>query len=119
MHLTRLAAALLVCAVSAVASAAHAEIYPHRGFLTGSAFLALSPPERLYYTTGVLEGVLSAPYLGSPLERPARLDRCLSDMSNAHVADVLTAYLGKHAEERPFEMPSVTLRALAILCGTK
>ena len=119
MHATKLAAFLLACVVSLVAATANAEIYVHRGFLTGGAFLALSPPERLYYTTGVLEGVLSAPYLGSPLERPARLDRCLNDKSNADVADILTDYLGKHAEEQRFEMPSITLRALAVLCGGK
>jgi len=116
MHAARLAGLFLVCTVSAMAPA-KAEIYAHRGFLTGDAFLALSPSERLFYETGVVEGVLSAPYLGSPLPRAARLDGCLRGMSNAEVTDMMTAYLGKHADERQYEMPTVTLRALAARCG--
>ena len=116
MHGARLAGLFLACAVSTIAPA-NAEIYAHRAFLTGGAFLALSPSERLLYETGVVEGVLSAPYLGSPLPRAARLDRCLHGMSNAEVTDMLTAYLDKHADERQYEMPTVTLRALDARCG--
>lgn len=120
MRAARLAALpILACILSTIAGGASAEIYAHRGFLTGSAFLALPPSERLFYATGVLEGVLSAPYLGSPLGRPAQLDRCLYGVSNARVADILADYLGKHSEEQRFEMPTVTLRALAALCGMK
>lgn len=117
MHAARLACLCLACTVSAIATA-KAEIYAHRGFLTGSAFLALSPSERLFYATGVVEGVLSAPYLGSPLQRVAQLDRCLHGMSNAQVADILTEYLDRHSAERRFEMPTVTLWALAAVCNT-
>lgn len=116
MHAARLAGLFLACTTTAIAPAS-AEIYAHRGFLTGGAFLALSPSERLFYETGVVEGVLSAPYLGSPLPRAARLDRCLHGMSNAQVTDMLTEYLHRHADERQYEMPTVTLRALAVLCG--
>ena len=119
MHAPRLATLIFACVLSMSVGDANGEIYAHRGFLTGSAFLALSPQERLFYATGVLEGVLSAPYLGSPLDRPAKLDRCLSGVSNARVADILTDYLDKHSAERRFEMPTVTLRALATLCGVK
>jgi hypothetical protein len=116
MHAARLAGLFLACTISTTAPAS-AEIYTHRAFLTGGAFLALSPSERLLYETGVVEGVLSAPYLGSPLPRAARLDRCLHGMSNAEVTDMLTAYLDKHADERQYEMPTVTLRALDARCG--
>lgn len=111
-----LAGIVLACTISAILPA-NAEIYAHRAFLTGSAFLGLSPSERLFYETGVVEGVLSAPYLGSPLARAARLDQCLHGMSNAEITGMLTAYLDQHADERQYDMPTVTLRALAARCG--
>jgi hypothetical protein len=42
----------------------------------------------------------------------------LHGMSNAQVADILTEYLDRHSAERRFEMPTVTLRALAAVCNT-
>jgi len=102
-----------------LSAVANAEIYVHRPFLTGEAFLALSQSERLAYATGVVEGILSAPYLGAPIERASQLNGCLYGMTGAHIAGILTEYLEGHFAERQYDMSTVTLRALNALCNRK
>jgi len=98
---------------------ASAAVYPHRPFLTGDGFLGLSQSERRDYAIGVVEGMLASPYLGASIERASRLNECLSGKDGAEIVAILSGYLGEHAEERRYDMPTVTLRALAALCGTE
>jgi hypothetical protein len=76
----------------------------------------MNPSERAIYSTGVVEGILSAPYLGAPLERASALNWCLYGMTGERIADILTKYLEAHPEERRYEMPTVALRALSRTC---
>jgi hypothetical protein len=107
----------LICTFSLVCIPVRAERYAHRPFLTGEAFLALPPSERLSYATGIVEGILTAPYLGAPIERTSQLNGCLYGKNDVQLAGVLSDYLRQHSEERRYEMPSVTLRAFAALCS--
>ena len=120
----RLMITVVLCAISACFvwvsfAPARAAVYPHRPFLTGDGFLALSNSERSDYAIGVVEGMLAAPYLGASVERASRLNGCLSGKDGAEIAAILDRYLTEHAEERRYDMPTVTLRALAALCGTE
>src|SRR5262249_32233577 len=122
--MSRLMIPVVVCAISAsfvwaFSAPARSAVYPHRPFLTGDGFLALPNSERIDYAVGVVEGILAAPYLGASVERASRLDGCLSGKDGAGIVAILSQYLAEHAEERRYEMPTVTLRALAALCGTE
>ena len=108
----------LLCMLAPVCPASAAR-YAHRPFVTGEAFLAFSPAGRESYATGILDDLLTAPYLGAPLARAAQLNACLGSKSDAELAGLLSDYLRQHAEERRYEMPSVTLRALTALCGAE
>ena len=61
----------------------------------------------------------TAPYLGAPPARAAQLNACLGSKNDAELAGLLSDYLRHHAEERRYEMPSVTLRALTALCNAE
>jgi hypothetical protein len=108
----------LACALWTSFAPARAAVYAHRPFLTGGGFLALSQSERLSYATGVVEGILTAPYLGAPIGRASWLNGCLDGKDGAQLVEILSAYLRKHSEERRYEMPTVTLRAFTALCDS-
>ena len=107
----------LICTCSLICLPVRAERYAHRPFLTGEAFLALPQPERLSYATGIVEGILTAPYLGAPVERASQLNGCLDGKDDVQLAGFLSEYLQHPSAERRYDMPSVTLRALAALCS--
>src|SRR5215475_3865038 len=77
---------------------ASAAVYPHRPFLTGDGFLALSQSERGDYAIGVVEGMLASPYLGASIERASRLNGCLSGKDSPQIVAILSGYLAEHAE---------------------
>lgn len=70
----------------------------HNGFLSGNDFLKRSVVEQRFYAMGLVDGLLLAPFTGSPKENMNQLETLLEGMTGEQIVAIIRSYLQKNPE---------------------
>lgn len=83
------------------------------GFHTGQTYQSLSYPQRVGYLSGLVDGMLLAPFLGGSEEN--WLTRCMVGMSDTQMTAIADKYISDHPES--WHQPMHVLAYNALLAG--
>ena len=86
------------------------------GFFSGKDYLEMTDNERRAYATGAINGMLVAPFFGSPEDNVNWLKTCTVKMSDEDIAGILTRYIRENESQSSYNLNVVTFNALRNAC---
>lgn len=87
-----------------------------RGFITGNTFRALDQPSKNVYATGLVDGILLAPFYGAPEERLNNFERCTAGMTGQQIVAIFEKHLKENPERWHHDMHIIAFSALREAC---
>lgn len=108
----KVALALFLAAIPMMAASAPT-VTIKNGFHTGQTYQTLSYAQRVGYMSGLVDGLLLAPFLGGSEEN--WLTRCMVGMSDTQMTAIADKYVSDHPQD--WHQPMHVLAYNALLAG--
>lgn len=91
---------IAILLVSILPTLCHAseKVTVHTGFITGNTFLTLEPTSKNIYATGLIDGILLAPFYGAPGDNLKYFETCATGMPVRQVVAIFEKYLKENPE---------------------
>ena len=91
----------------------------HDGFLTAKDFRELPQARKVSYVTGVLDGMLLAPFFGAPKNRLEWFESCVVGMDDEQVTAILSRFVAENPARWHQRVHTQFYAAMREACGKK
>jgi len=91
-------------------------VFVYTGFISGTEFLDMNTVEKRAYACGIIDGILVSSLFGADKQNIKQFNSCVTGMSNAQVAAIISKYLNDNPELWHEPLHITTVNAFSKFC---
>src|SRR5689334_21399509 len=88
----------------------------HHGMGRGDDYVSMPELSRRRYAMGAVNGMMLAPLFGAPKQRMAWLERCVENMSDSQIAEILLQYIKRNPAQCHHGLHILSFQAVDEVC---